>query len=147
MSRLQKYAWFNLVAFALMAVVYVLVVAAHRGGACGLQLWTTGILPAMGFSALWAVGIHIIRRGPRGKLASDEREVLIWRRATRIAGGIFWSLFVIACLALWKIGGSDKLIPASAFLYLLWGAWITIMVARSLAILFQYGREGSHATD
>jgi uncharacterized membrane protein len=147
MSQLQKYAWFNLVAFALMVVVYVLIVLAHRDVAGRLQLWTSGVLGAMGFSALWALSISMIWRSRRGRVVRDEREVLIWQRATRIAYGIFWSLFVIACLALWGVGGSDKLIPASTFLYFLWGAWITFMVAQSLAIVFQYGREESHVTE
>ena len=116
MSQLQKYAWYNLTVFALMVVVYVLIVVVHNIGTGRLQLGATGILPAMGVSALWAVGIHIIWWSNRGKVARDEREVFIWQRATRIAYGIFWSLFVIACLALWTVGGSGKLVPATAFL-------------------------------
>jgi hypothetical protein len=147
MSQLQKYAWFNLAAFALMVVVYVLIVVAHRTVTGRLQLVTPALLGAMGFSVFWKLGISLLRRSGRGKVVWDEREVLIWQRTTRIAYGIFWSLFVIVCLALWTVGGSDKLVPASTFLYLLWGAWITFMVAQSLAILLQYGREDSHVTE
>ena len=147
MSQLQKYAWFNLAAFALMVVLYVLIVVAHSVASGRLQMVAPGVSGAMGFSALWALSISIIWRTRRGKVVRDEREVLICQRATRIAYGIFWSLFAIACLALWGGGGSDKLVPASIFLYLLWSAWITFMVAQSLAILFQYGGEHSHVTE
>ncbi len=130
MSRQEKHAWFNLAVFGLALIVFAVFIPI-----LGLR----GAVGAMGICGVWGLGVFIFY--PRGKLTDilDERDLSIQRRATRIAHGTFWLLFVGTCMLTWKLrrGGT---IPVDILPMMVGLGLIVIVVVGSIATLILYRR-------
>ncbi|MBN1803962.1 MAG: hypothetical protein JW837_01805, partial [Sedimentisphaerales bacterium] len=77
-----------------------------------------------------------------GKVSFDERDLLIYRKASLGAYYIFWFLFVLAAMVPFFILGpkgtiSVKYLPAMVF-----AGMITVTVVESIVTLEEYGRSG-----
>ena len=99
MSTTPKHAWFNLV-----IVVLGTVAVAALSPVLGIQRAQGG------FAVLGLLGLGpFLFRGRRGTVMSDERDELIRRRSVMIAYGVFWVVFVAACVSAPFFYGSRRL--------------------------------------
>jgi hypothetical protein len=133
MNAPQKQAWFNLVVVlltaALVASLYPWLGVRAQGG--------FALLVFCGFGALF----HW--RHP-DKVATDERDVLINRRASLWAYSVLWIVFVSAALLAPRIYGDA--VPVIAIQASVWIAFMLMLGVQSIAALVQYGRASTHAT-
>jgi hypothetical protein len=139
LAPLQKLAWFNLIVFAVVVILYL--------SAVPFFVWyrhmtlTRAALPSLGmlgFSGLLGIGNHICNRR---KL--DEREALIYQKATSLGMVIFWQVFVFSCMGVWAIlsyGYHQTKVPVGFLPFLVMLGFIVFMVSQSIAILVQYKR-------
>jgi hypothetical protein len=123
----QKQAWFTLAVIGVTVVVVAALVPLMGRGAMG------------GFGILGLIGLGpLFYRRKGGRVLTDERDVMIQRRAVVIAYSAFWLIFVAAGVLVpfvypesvpsWLVGAS------------VWGAFMLFMTVLSVATLVQYGR-------
>ncbi len=126
MSQLQKYAWFNLGVFGLAVVVYLaLLPLAGPIGAFG----------AFGVCGLWGFGALILKKNRPGKIVWDERENSIWLKSGQIGFGLFWAVFVAACMIPWFVLGSKATISVDVLPNFVFLGMGIVWVAQAVAIL------------
>jgi hypothetical protein len=135
MTPTQKNAWFSLIVVLLsVGVVLVLMprlgVARAQGG--------FGLLGFLGFGPLFY-------RKRRGLVVSDERDDLIRRRSVIIAYTVFWLAFVVACLVVPWVYGSNGAVPVAVVSTSVWWGLVLVTGVSALATLIQYGRGGEDA--
>lgn len=133
MNAPQKQAWFNLVVVLLTTVLVV-----------SLYPWL-GVRAQGGFAllALYAFGTLFHRRH-RDKVATDERDVLINRRASLWAYSVLWIMFVAAALLAPRVYGDA--VPVVVIQASVWIAFMLMLGVQSIAALVQYGRTSTNAT-
>src|ERR1700730_5327130 len=103
MSRMQKFAWFNLAVIALTLLVVL------------------SLLPFLGYRAMGGLGcLGLIGFGPLffrkkpGTVLTDERDHLIQWRSWILAYALFWVVFVLTAVFLSAfIYGQDGAVPVS----------------------------------
>jgi hypothetical protein len=139
LAPLQRWAWFNLSVFAFVVILYL--------SAVPFFVWyrhmtlAAAALPSLGmfgFSGLWGIGDWLYRRKKM-----DEREELIYQRATSLGMAIFWQVFVFSCMGVWAIldlGYHQTKVPVGFLPFLVVLGFIVFMVPQSIAILVQYKR-------
>jgi hypothetical protein len=148
LAPLQKWAWFNLVVFAVAAILYSICVpllarSFHRtlSDAAIPSLGIFGVCGAWGFGSLF-----FIDRRRRAKVPLDERENLIRQRAERTGMVMFWEVFVILCMSVWAVlsyGWHRTTLPVGFLPFLVFAGYIVLIVTQSVAILMQYKRSGN----
>jgi hypothetical protein len=128
MSRMQKFAWFNLAVIGLtLLVVFSLFPFLGYRAMGGL-----GCLGLIGFGPLF------FRRKP-GQVIADERDQLIQWRAWIFAYALFWVAFVLVAVVLSAVVyGEDGAVPVSVVRISVFWALLLVYALASVAILVQY---------
>lgn len=139
MNRIQKIALYNLIVIMASltitgAVVGILTVAYGMPKALG----GLGFLGIAGFIGL----SPILFRRKRGQLGFDERDLLIYNRASLIAYSIFWVFFTAACMVPWLVLERGATIRIVVLPCMLAGGFVIVQLIQSIAILAQYGWGG-----
>ena len=139
MNRAQKIALYNLI--VIMASLTI------TGAAVGILAIVLGMPRALG--GLGFLGIcgllgmsPILFRKKRGQLGFDERDLLIYNRASLVAYSVFWVLFTAACMVPWLILDKGSTIPAVVLPLMLAAGFFVVQLVQSVAVLVQYGRGG-----
>ena len=139
LAPLQKFAWFDLIVFAVTVVLYLVAVpllAWHRHLTFG-----AASLPALGMfglCGLWGFGPLIC---DRRKL--DERELLINQRAMILGMTLFWEVFVLSCMGFWadlSYLRHQAMVPVWFLPSLVAVGAVVFYITQSIAILVQYKR-------
>jgi hypothetical protein len=128
MSRMQKFAWFNLAVIALTLLVVL------------------SLLPFLGFRAMGGLGcLGLIGFGPfffrkkPGQVVTDERDHFIQWRAWIFAYALFWVVFVLMAVVLSAlVYGEDGAVPVSVVRISVFWAFMLVYALASIAILVQY---------
>jgi hypothetical protein len=128
MSRMQKFAWFNLAVIALtLLVVFSLLPFLGFRAMGGL-----GCLGLMGFGPLF------FRRKP-GQVVTDERDHLIQWRSWIFAYAVFWVVLVLVAGGLSSaVYGEDGAVPVTVVRISVFWALMLVYALASIAILVQY---------
>ena len=139
MNRLQKIAWFNL--------IVLLVSLALTGAAVGILAVIIGMPRALGGCGFLGISgllglAPILFRKKQGQPELDERDLLIFRRASLVAYSIFWVYFTFACMAPWLILDQGATIRVVMLPGMLAGGFVIVQLIQSIAVLVQYGRGG-----
>ena len=143
MNRQQKIAWFQLAVVGTAAVMSVILMAFFiRKNAYGFsEAWWIGSGYSTPLLVLTVLAPAFIRK-KKGQIDSDERDLMIDRKAARIAFGTTYTFFILVCFVAWVEAGFDKLIPAYWLVRVVFGAWITSVLAHALITLVCYGWGG-----
>jgi hypothetical protein len=133
MVAAQKHAVFNLIVASLALLGFV-VLTPHFGVARA-----QGAFALLAFTGL---GPLFYRR--RGKRAvSDERDQMIFLRATQISFAVFWLLFVSGVLAAYTVlKDHEQSFSIDLLPLVLWLGWIVLLVCHAAAILTLYWWNG-----
>jgi len=127
MAELEKRAWWNLwVAVGTVALFAALWLVTRNVAA------STGAFGILGLSA-----VPFFRfRQP----ASDERDRDIDRKSMLAAMSLFWALIVIGVVGMGLALGWNTLVrvPVWAFSGAIWGGWVVISTAKSVASIRMY---------
>jgi hypothetical protein len=139
MNRQQKIAWFNLVVIAgciALAVGMTARYAFQHGFPSAF-----GGMGFLGFACLIALGPLLFRK-KKDRLALDERDVMIERRAVRCGTTVSYFYFVLICMGTWLYVGFDTKISAGLLPMFVVGGFIVVNVVQSIVTLVQYGWGG-----
>ena len=148
LAPLQKLAWFNLIAFAAAAALYVVAVPLlawhfHRT----LADASVPALGVFGLCGIWGFGSYFLHdRRRRARVKLDERENSIYQRAAMIGMFMFWEVFVFLCMGVWAVltyVHHRTTVPVSFLPLLVFTGLMVYTVTQSIAILVQYKRSGS----
>lgn len=136
MNRNQKMAWFNLIVIVASLTI--------SGTAIGISTILYGMptaLGGLGFLGIAAlIGMSpILFRKRRGQISFDERDQLIYKRATLAAYSTFWFFFTAACMIPWWILETGAKIRVVVLPCMLAGGFIIVQLVQSVTILVQYG--------
>ncbi len=146
MNRAQKIAWFSLIVIsvalilsaAAVGVLYFVVGLAMRRALGGIGF--IGICGLIGLSPL------LFKKEP-GKVSLDERDLLIYNRASLVAYSVFWLFFTAACMVPWLVLDSGVRIRVVLLPLMLASGFVIVQLIQSIAILIQYGRGGKDAKE
>jgi len=139
MNRAQKIALYNLI--VIMASLTI------TGAAVGILAIVLGMPKALGglgfLGILGLIGLSpILFFKKQGQLGFDERDLLIYNRASLVAYSLFWVFFTAACMVPWLVFGRGAKIPVVVLPCMLAGGFVIVQLIQSIAILIQYGRGG-----
>ena len=139
MNKAQKMAWYNLT-----VIIASLTISGTAIGILTILYGMPTALGGLGFLGIAAlIGLsHILFRKRRGQISFDERDQLIYRRATLAAYSTFWFFFTAACMIPWWILEAGARIPVVLLPCMLTGGFIIVQLVQSVAILVQYGWGG-----
>ena len=151
LAPLQRYAWFNLIVFAIAVALYLMAVPFFE--------WrfhitlTRAALPSLGVfgvCGLWGLGNYFLKdHQRRARVNLDEREALIWQRAGIIGMALFWVLFVFVCMGVWAYLSyvrHQATVPIGSLPLLVSAGGIVSWVTQSISILVQYKRSAGDDT-
>jgi hypothetical protein len=128
MSRMQKFAWFNLAVIALTLLVVFSLVPFLGYRAMG----------GLGFLGLMGVGPLFFRKKP-GQVVTDERDHLIQWRSWIFAYAVFWVVLVLVAVGLSAaVYGEDGAVPVSVVRISVAWAFMLVYALASIAVLVQY---------
>jgi hypothetical protein len=128
MSATQKWAWFNLAVIAFTGVTVLSLLPFLGKGAFG----------GFGFLGLIGFGPFFFRR-KSGQVVSDERDILIQRRAWVLAYSLFWVVFVFAAVVLSAVVyGQEGTVPVTVVQCSVVYGFMLVYALASIAILVQY---------
>ncbi len=140
MNRAQEIALYNLIVITASLTVTgatVVVLSIVHGMPKALAgLGFLGIGGLMGLSPI------LFRKKP-GQSVFDERDLLVYRRATLAAYSTFWVLFAVACMVPWLALERGTTIRIVVLPCMLAGGFVIVQLIQSIAILIQYGRGGT----
>ena len=164
LAPLQRWAWFNLIVFAIAVALYLMAVpffawhfhqtlaaaALPSLGMFGvLGLWGFG---QMGFGRLWgynSYSTYFRDHRRRTKVKLDELEIYISQRAAMIGFVLFWQVFVFSCMGVWAYLSyvrHQATGPVSFLPFLVMLGVVVFWVTQSIAILVQYKRSAGDDT-
>lgn len=129
MSKMQKWAWFNLAVVALTAICVIALIPTLGAGAMG-GFWII---------SLSGVGPLLFRKRA-GEVVIDERDTAIQLKSVRIAYTVFWFAFIFASLATCSYYEESGLVPVEFVQAAVWCGFMLLTAVMSVAILIQYGR-------
>lgn len=136
MSRMQKFAWFNLSVIGLSLLVVL--------GLVPVLGWFRA-QGGLGLSGLLGFGVLFFRRKPN-EIITDERDELIRGRSATLSFALFWVLYVaVASGASVLIYGQDGSIPVFVVQMSVFWALMFHQAVMSIAILAQYRGVSEHA--
>jgi len=138
MNRAQKIECFNL-----------FVTALSTGGSLGAVILLARLvgmpkawagMALMGLMGLMVLGPFIFRNEKgRDKVAFDERDMLIHKRAASAGYIATYVFFLTFCSGLLNSVGINGQVPGYMLLILLAGGFVVLMLAKALALIIQYG--------
>lgn len=136
MNRAQKIALYN--------VIVLIAGLTLTGAAVGILTIVCGMpkgLGGLGFLGIAGlVGLSpILFRRKAGQLGLDERDLLIYNKASLIAYSVFWAFFSVACVVPWLVLERGAKIHVVVLPCMLGGGFIIVQLIQSIAILLQYG--------
>jgi len=136
MNRAQKIAWFNLIVIVASLDI--------SGTAIGILTIVYGMPKALGglgfLGILGLIGLSpILFFKKQGQLGFDERDLLIYNRASLVAYSLFWVFFTAACMVPWLVFERGARIPVVVLPCMLAGGFVIVQLIQSIAILIQYG--------
>ena len=141
MNSAQKIARFNL--------IVLLVALALSATAISVAYFIIGLpmqraLGGLGFLGICGlIGLSpILFRKKRGEISFDERDLLIYNRASLVAYSLFWVFFTAACMVPWLVFERGARIPVVVLPCMLAGGFVIVQLIQSIAILVQYGWGG-----
>jgi len=141
MNRAQKIECFNLFVTALSvgASLGAVILLARLVGMP--KAWAGMVL--MGLMGLMALGPLIFRnQKDQDSVAFDERDLLIHKRAESTAFIATYAFFVTFCSVILNSVGITGQVPGYMLLILLAGGFVVLMLAKTLALIVQYGWGG-----
>jgi len=139
MNRAQKIAWFNLVIILmclLLSGIAVALVAFVAERPLRLALGGLGFMGIIGFTGL----SPLLFRKAKGQVEFDERDHLYSMRAWFAGYCSSYLFFVVVCMTTWFIYGFKGTISVNVLPLTVLGGYVALILAHSLAILWQYGR-------
>jgi len=128
MTRMQKFAWFNLgvIVLTLLVVFSLLPVIGYRA------MGGLGFLGFIGFGPLFF-------RKTAGQIVADERDLQIQWRAWIFAYALYWVIFVLVAVVLSAaVYGEDGAVPVPVVRMSVAWAFMLVYALASIAILVQY---------
>ena len=128
MTRMQKFAWFNLsvIVLTLLVVFSLLPVIGYRA------MGGLGFLGLIGFGPLFF-------RKTAGQVVADERDMQIQWRAWIFAYALYWVIFVLVAVVLSAaVYGEDGAVPVPVVRMSVAWAFMFVYALASIAILVQY---------
>ena len=136
MNRARKIALYNLI--VIMASLTI------TGAAVGILAIVLGMPKALGglgfLGILGLIGLPpILFFKKQGQLGFDERDLLIYNRASLVAYSLFWVFFTAACMVPWLVLERGARIPVVVLPCMLAGGFVIVQLIQSIAILIQYG--------
>jgi hypothetical protein len=142
MNRAQKIALYNL--------IVIIASLTFTGAAVGILAIVLGMpraLGGLGFLGIAGlIGLSpVLFRKKRGQLGFDERDLLIYNRASLVAYSVFWVFFSVACIIPWLVLRPGAKIRVVVLPCMLAGGFVIVQLIQSIAILIQYGWAGKGA--
>ncbi len=139
MNRAQKVAW--------LFVITISVAVLLAGGAVGILYFKLGLpkaLAGLGFLGIAGFGGlgPLIFKKDKGKVAFDERDRLIKRRAALAGFTAAYLVVGLSCMIPFFVLGPKANVSVTWLPMIFMGAGISHFFAHSVAILVQYGRGG-----
>ena len=139
MNRSQKIALYNLIVIIASLTI--------TGAAVGILSIVFGMPKALGGIGFLGIGgliglSPILFRKKRGQLGFDERDLLIYNRASLVAYSVFWVFFSAACMVPWLVLEAGAKIRVVVLPCMLAGGFVIVQLIQSIAILIQYGWPG-----
>ena len=138
MNRMQKIAWFNLIAVSLALGLSVVVFSIGY-----FIFWVPARQVAAGFGFMGIMGFcglsPVLFRKDKSKVQFDERDTAIQRKAVGFAYAIFWVLFVAAAMIPWFIIGPNGTITTNYLPWMVFGGMCVVMLLQSIVTLNEYG--------
>jgi len=141
MNRAQKIECFNLLVTTLStgSSLGTVILLAHLVGMP--KAWAGMAL--MGLMGLIALGPFIFRdEKGQDRVAFDERDELIHKRASSAGFIATYAFFLAFCSVVLNSVGINGQVPGYMLLILLAGGFVVLMLAKTLALIIQYGRGG-----
>jgi hypothetical protein len=97
-----------------------------------------GALGGLGFLGLTGLAPFFFRK-KRGRVLTDERDLLIQRRSWVLAYSLFWVVFVLAAVVLSAaVYGQDGAVPVWVIQISVFCGFMLVNALASIAILVQY---------
>ena len=149
MSMNQKYAWIQLLIFAVVAISWLILFILNGT----IFYWqddsmkmTFYILSAIGFASLVLMNLIVSVLGGRGKLLSDERDKSIWRRASLWATGVSYTVVVTLLLVLAIIYMNQSVEAISVYfpLFIVIVGGVVLLLTQAITAIILYNRKVSH---
>jgi len=135
MNRAQKIALYNLI-----VLIASLTLTGAAVGILAIVLGMPRALGGLGFLGIGGlIGLSpILFRKKRGQLGLDERDWLIYNRASLVAYSVFWVFFTAACMIPWLVLEAGAKIRVVVLPCMLAGGFVIVQLIQSIAILIQY---------
>jgi hypothetical protein len=139
MNRVQKIAWYQLIVIISGLVITGAVVAfvVHTKGSKYVHF---GLMPLLLLAFVHFDRVFFPLKA--GKIAFDERDDMIRKKAVTVAYTVFWVAFIFGCISPLLVLGPKASISVSVLPLMLFCAAIVIRIVWSVAVLIQYGRGG-----
>jgi hypothetical protein len=148
MNKAQKEAWIGLLLVVPVWAVFgqLPILLIYVEGPSFLHLFSFGAATIVGgLSWVWLVLSNRTRRR-RAKMDFDERDMLIFIRATLAAYVVLWLYFVAACVFAWLYVAPDRSISVNVMPVVVVEGIAVFVFVQSVATLLQYGRGGKGGT-
>ena len=146
MNKTQRMAWYSLAIFSFSIVLagynfYCEFVMENLPESFFGRHWSVIV-----FFAIFIPAMILLRKKQSPvEVDSDERDILIRKKALVVSFTSVWILFIISILILFFAFGSDGRIAVWIFPLVILEVFFIAMIIYSIAILVQYGREGKDA--
>ncbi len=137
MNRTQKIALYNLI-----VIISSLTITGAAVGILAIMYGMPKALSGSGFlGILGLIGLSpILFRKKREQLVFDERDLLIYRKATIAAYSTFWIFFTTVCMVPYLVLDRGATIRVVVLPGMLAGGFIIFQLIQSISILIQYSR-------
>ena len=137
MNRLQKIALYNL-------TVVIVSLGFTAGAVAMMVLWVRFPMACAGFGFLGICAFTMLAplffRREKSKVEYDERDILITKNAELIASNCSNAFFVLVSITALFIFGLKGTVSVLTLPIMVAGAYAISVLARSAAVLAQYGR-------
>ena len=146
MNRTQKLAGLLLFSGTLGVAVFAYIgpiIALGRMPARPLGQIIVGMVALAGFALLALTIFLLVRRQNPAEPEADERDRMIWARATVISFAGSWLLLAVVVLVLGFTLGQTGSVPVYLLTVILAGVAVVTSLVHGVAILVQYGRGGN----